>query len=67
MITAMIEFINQAPDWVAAVTAFFMGLKTLTALTPSTADNVAVDKALKVLNILALNVFKDKNEDADGA
>ena len=64
MITAMIEFINQAPDWVAAVTAFFMGLKTLTALTPSTADNAAVDKALKVLNILALNVFKDKNEDA---
>lgn len=66
MITAMIEFINQAPDWVAAVTAIFMGLKMLTALTPSTADNAAIDKALKVLNILALNVFKDKNEDADG-
>ena len=65
MFTSIIDLINQAPDWVAAVTAIFMGLKMFTALTPSTSDNEVVDKVLKFLNILALNVFKDKNEDSD--
>ena len=66
MFTSIIDLINQAPDWVAAVTAIFMGVKMFTALTPSTTDNEVVDKILKFLNIIALNVFKDKNEDSDG-
>lgn len=65
LITTAIEFIDAAPAWVNALTAAFVGLKALTMLTPTKADNVILDKILKVLNFLALNILKDKNADSE--
>lgn len=38
--------------------------KAVTTWTPTTADNAVLDKALGVLNMLALNIGKDRNADA---
>jgi len=55
--------IDLLPEWVAALTATFMGLKAVTMITPTTHDNTVVNFVLKVLNFLALNILKDKNAD----
>lgn len=50
-------------SWVAAITGLVTAATAITALTPTKTDNTIVNAALKVLNILAGNVLKNKNAD----
>jgi len=63
----MIETIAQIgaaiPDWVAAVLAVMTAAKAITTLTPTKTDDEWLNKILRVLNVIALNVGKAKNAD----
>ena len=59
-IQAVVEGI---PAWVHALTGLFLAAKAITILTPSKADDKFVNAVLKVLNVIALNVLRDKNAD----
>lgn len=59
-ITAILE---AAPVWLTAITGVVTAATAITALTPSKSDDEVLDKILKVLNILAGNVGKNKNAD----
>ena len=52
------------PIWLQAITALVTGATAITALTPTTVDNMAIGWLLKMLNMLAGNVFKNRNKDA---
>ena len=51
-------------DWLLAITGTVTAATAITALTPTKKDNKALDIILKVLNVLAGNILKNKNEDA---
>ena len=59
-ITAILE---AAPVWLTAITGVVTACTAITALTPSRSDDEILDKVLKVLNILAGNVGKNRNAD----
>jgi len=46
------------------VTGGFFVVKVITMMTPSNSDNKALNMVLVALNKVALNMWKDKNEDA---
>jgi len=48
-----------------AVTGMVTAATAITAVTPSKSDDKVLDAVLKVLNVLAGNVAKNKNKDAD--
>jgi len=52
------------PIWLQGITAVVTAATAITALTPSKADDRAIGWLLKMLNILAGNVFKNRNKDA---
>ena len=60
----MEAIIAMIPIWVKALTVLVTGATAVTALTPSKADNKIVDVLLKILNMLAGNVIKNKNADS---
>lgn len=66
MIETILEFVSteQFQDWLFAITGLVTAATALTALTPTTVDNKVVNVLLKVLNLVAGNVLKNKNEDA---
>ena len=51
-------------DWIVAITAVVTAATAITALTPTKVDNVVLDVILKILNVLAGNVLKNKNIDS---
>ena len=51
------------PAWLAAVTSVVTAATAITALTPTKADDQWVSMILRVLNVLAGNVGKNKNAD----
>lgn len=66
------EFIQQIIDffasakfeaWLIAITGVVTAATAITALTPTTVDNKIVNGFLKILNLLAGNVLKNKNAD----
>ena len=57
------ELVAQMPVWLSAVTALVTAAAGITAITPTKTDDKIVSTILRVLNILALNVFKAKNAD----
>jgi len=59
----MTEFMNNAGDWILALTAVVTAATAITALTPTKTDDKIINKILRVLNILAGNVGKNKNAD----
>lgn len=59
-----IEYFDALPAWVNALTGLLTAATAITALTPTKTDNKIIDGLLKVLNILAGNVLKNKNADA---
>lgn len=59
-ITAIME---GWPVWLSAVTAVVTAATAITALTPTQTDDKVINMVLKVLNILAGNVGKNKNAD----
>jgi hypothetical protein len=59
-ITAILEV---APAWLAAITGVVTACTAITALTPTRSDDEVLDKVLRLLNILAGNVGKNRNAD----
>lgn len=59
-ITAILE---AAPAWLTAITGVVTAATAITALTPSKSDDKVLNTILKVLNMLAGNVGKNKNAD----
>jgi len=56
-------FFDAFPAWLTAITALVTAATAVTALTPTQADDKVVAVALKVLNVLAGNVGKNRNAD----
>jgi|TARA_R110000803_G_scaffold115775_4_gene184313 hypothetical protein len=50
-------------DWIVVIPQLMAIATIITALTPTTVDNVIVDKIAKVLNFIAGNILKNKNAD----
>jgi hypothetical protein len=59
-ISAIIE---GFPAWLVAITTVVTAATAVTALTPTRADDRVVNAILKVLNVLAGNVLKNRNKD----
>ncbi|MGA0841237.1 MAG: hypothetical protein ACO3P1_15230 [Pseudomonadales bacterium] len=59
-ITAILE---AAPVWLTAITGVVTAATAITALTPSRSDDEIIDTVLRVLNVLAGNVGKNRNAD----
>ena len=55
--------LEVAPAWLAAITGVVTACTAITALTPTRSDDEVLDKVLRVLNILAGNVGKNRNAD----
>ncbi len=60
---AIFGLFEAFPAWLTAVTSVVTAATAITALTPSTADDKIIDTVLRVLNLLAGNVGKNKNAD----
>lgn len=56
-------FFDAFPAWVTAVTAVVTAATAITALTPTKTDDAIVNTLLRILNVLAGNVGKNKNAD----
>jgi len=58
------ELLDLIPQWLQALTVLVTGANGVTMLTPSTADNRAVNWLMKLLNLLSMNIGKNRNKDA---
>jgi hypothetical protein len=58
------ELLDAIPEWLQALTVLVTAATAVTALTPTKADNKAVDWLLKLLNLLSGNIGKNTNKDA---
>ncbi len=63
MVSTMLEMLDALPAWIHALTAVVSAATLVTALTPTRHDDKVVDLFLRVLNILAGNVARNKNAD----
>ena len=63
MLHLLIEIWNAIPDWLLAITAVVTSANAITALTPTQTDDKILNAILRVLNILSLNIAKNKNAD----
>ena len=61
----MFEFMNQGPNWIFALTTLCVAANAITALTPTKADDKIVGGILKCLNVISLNVGKNRNLDEE--
>ena len=59
-ISAIIE---GFPAWLVAITTLVTACTAITALTPTKSDDKIVAAVLKVLNVLAGNIGKNRNKD----
>ena len=53
----------QFKDWILAITGLVTAATAITALTPTKVDDKVTTVLLKVLNIIAGNIAKNKNAD----
>jgi hypothetical protein len=53
------------PDWIQALCGLVTAATAVTALTPTKSDDKIVGMVLKVLNVVAGNILKNKNMDDD--
>ena len=60
---AILGFFDAFPAWLTAITAVVTAATAVTALTPTKVDDEYISIALRVLNVLAGNVNKNKNAD----
>ena len=65
LFTQMINWFGDIPAWITAVTTVVTAATAITALTPSKIDDRIIGKAIWFLNIIAGNIMKNKNKDAD--
>ena len=56
-------FFESFPAWLNAILALMVAASAITALTPSKKDDEILQKIINVLNVLALNIGKNKNAD----
>jgi hypothetical protein len=59
------QIIQMIQQYAVTLAELIAALTVITAITPSRHDNQILDAALRVCNILAGNVGKNKNADAD--
>ena len=65
LFTQMINWFGDIPAWITAVTTVFTAATAITALTPRKIDDRIIGKVIWFLNIIAGNIMKNKNKDAD--
>ncbi len=65
LFTQMINWFGDIPAWITAVTTVVTAATAITALTPSKIDDRIIGKVIWFLNIIAGNIMKNKNKDAD--
>ena len=65
MFAHMITWFGDIPAWITALTTLVTAATAITALTPSKVDDRIIGKVLWFLNIVAGNIIKNKNKDAD--
>lgn len=58
------KIIVVATEWLPAVTGLITACAAIAALTPTNADNKIIDKILKVINFIGINILKAENKDA---
>lgn len=58
-----VEVFENFPAWLVAITTVVSAATAITALTPTKSDDKVVAAILRILNILAGNVHKNKNAD----
>jgi len=54
---------TNLPVWISMALTLVGAISAITAVTPTKSDDKLVDLVLKVLNILSLNIGKNKNAD----
>jgi len=59
----LMTIVDSWPAWMSAITALVTAATAITALTPTKADDKFLSVLLRVLNVLAGNVGKNKNAD----
>lgn len=66
----IVQLLNDLPDWLLAISAVIAAANGITMLTPTKVDDKAlgiagkvINIALKILNVLSINVIKNKNAD----
>lgn len=65
MFMQIINWFGDIPAWITAVTTVITAATAITAITPSKVDDRIIGKIIWTLNILAGNIIKNKNKDAD--
>lgn len=55
--------IEHRMDVIHALTAIVTAASTITAITPTQTDNDVLNKVLRVLNVLSINIGKNQNAD----
>ena len=65
LFTQMINWFGDIPAWITAVTTVVTAATAITALTPSKIHDRIIGKVKWFLNIIAGNIMKHKNKDAD--
>jgi hypothetical protein len=62
-LTMIFAWAEHIPAWLSAITLVIASATSITALTPSKADDKIINAVLKVLNVLAGNFWGNKNAD----
>ena len=60
---AILNLVSGAPAWVSAITAVVTASTLITSLTPTKTDDKGISFVLKILNLVAGNIGKNKNAD----
>ena len=59
----ILNLVYGEPSWVSAITALVTAATAITALTPTKTDDKAISFILRILNLVAGNIGKNKNKD----
>lgn len=59
----LMTIVDSWPAWISAITALVTAATAITALTPTKSDDKFLSVLLRVLNVLAGNVGKNRNAD----
>tara|TARA_Y100000310_G_scaffold269543_1_gene282808 strand:- start:256 stop:450 length:195 start_codon:yes stop_codon:yes gene_type:complete len=60
---AIAALFESLPAWLVAITTLVTAANGITALTPTKTDDKALSTLLRILNVLSMNVGKNRNAD----